>query len=463
MPRIISREEKRSVIDDWLGGESRNKIAIKHDLGSSTVYNYILEWSNEFGVQRADRLRALAIKLKKNRLTVTDCAKGLRMLMIFKKYGIDNEEEDQDRIAYFLKEIYNKCQEVELKPQQVFDYISDILKFSSEIFISQIPQFMKKRTEEKEELENAIQKYYNKINELSNSKKEIEEEIERLLKIKETTTKTYKTYTILKYQLKKYGIGMENLSQFVKCVVGISKKNYDPVQILSIIADYENLEKNANYYKEQVNLKKDELAKLKQDIHLRQIIDNLFKIKVDNVNELEAKGFGINQLRTLSDMLNEISEENNYSFDGIRKEFFDDVKNNYSDVIGSRKEIERLRNELKILEVQTMKEREKYTTLPKILESLIRLSAAGIYEDDIVKIDKILSKTDYYYLYKDKPMSKEALFDDLQKYGNLKLAIKNLEDIEISLKKPNKGMRNRQIKKKSARLKKTTEKNPLIK
>ena len=82
MPRIISREEKRSVIDDWLGGESRNNIAIKHDFGSSTVYNYIQEWSNEFGIQRADRLRALAIKLKKNRLTVTDCAKGLRMLMI---------------------------------------------------------------------------------------------------------------------------------------------------------------------------------------------------------------------------------------------------------------------------------------------------------------------------------------------------------------------------------------------
>jgi hypothetical protein len=462
MPRIISREEKRSVIDDWLGGESRNKIAIKHDLGSSTVYNYILEWSNEFGVQRADRLRALAIKLKKNRLTVTDCAKGLRMLMIFKKYGIDKEEEDQDRIAYFLKEIYNKCQEVELKPQQVFDYISDILKFSSEIFISQIPQFMKKRTEEKEELENAIQKYYNKINELSNSKKEIEEEIERLLKIKETTTKTYKTYTILKYQLKKYGIGMENLSQFVKCVVGISKKNYDPVQILSIIADYENLEKNANYYKEQVNLKKDELAKLKQDIHLTQIIDNLFKIKVDNVNELEAKGFGINQLRTLSDMLNEISEENNYSFDGIRKEFFDDVKNNYSDVIGSRKEIERLRNELKILEVQTIKEREKYNAHPKILESLLRFSTAAIYEDDIVKIDKILSMTDYY-LYKDKPMSKESLIADLQKYGNLKLAIKNLQDIQIDLKKSNKGIRDKQIKKKSARRVQNREKNPLIK
>ncbi len=101
-------------------------------------------------------MRDIAIKLKKNGLTVTDCAKGLRMLMILKKYGI-KDDEDQERVTYFLKEIYTKCQEVGFTSQQVFDYISDILKFSSEISISQIPQFMKKKIEEKEELESTIQ------------------------------------------------------------------------------------------------------------------------------------------------------------------------------------------------------------------------------------------------------------------------------------------------------------------
>ena len=36
MPRIITLDEKLSVIDDWLNGESRNDIAIKHNIGSST-------------------------------------------------------------------------------------------------------------------------------------------------------------------------------------------------------------------------------------------------------------------------------------------------------------------------------------------------------------------------------------------------------------------------------------------
>ena len=34
MPRIISSHEKLAVIDDWLSGESRNDIAIKHNMGS---------------------------------------------------------------------------------------------------------------------------------------------------------------------------------------------------------------------------------------------------------------------------------------------------------------------------------------------------------------------------------------------------------------------------------------------
>ena len=196
------------------------------------------------------------------------------------------------------------------------------------------------------------------------------------------------------------------------------------------------------------------MDKLNQDIDGQKDTLTYFKIKVDVINELEKRGFGINEFRTLISMLNEIGLENNQNFDEVKKEFFDDVKN-YEEVIGSRNEINRLKNELKILEVQTMNEREKYNAYPKIIESIIRLAGAGISETDIVKIDRILSMIDYY-LYKDKPVSKENLIDDLQKYRNLKLSIKNLEDIEIDLKK---RIRDKQIKKKSARVKKTRKKS----
>ncbi len=59
-----------------------------------------------------------------------------------------------------------------------------------------------------------------------------------------------------------------------------------------------------------------------------------------------------------------------------------------------------------------------------------------------------------YYLYKDKPLSKESLIDDLQKYRNLKLAIDNLQDIQTDLE-ANKMARDKLLNKESITMKKT--------
>ena len=57
----------------------------------------------------------------------------------------------------------------QLTHQKVLMYINDILNFSNEISISQIPQFLKIKTKEKEELEISIQNLNEKVNELENS------------------------------------------------------------------------------------------------------------------------------------------------------------------------------------------------------------------------------------------------------------------------------------------------------
>ena len=268
-------------------------------------------------------------------------------------------------------------------------------------------------------------------------------------------TKTYKTFTITRFKLKQYGIPMENLDHFVNCVVGISKENYNPIQIVTKIADYEKLEKEIQLYRSEVSLKKDQLIQLTQDIDAQKNTLNYFKIKIDKLNELERRGFGISELQTLISMLNEIGLENNQDFDETRKRFFDDLEN-YEEVIRSRKEIDRLKNERKGLEVQVIREREKYNSYPKIIESIMRMIGAGISEEDVVNIDKVLLMTDYY-LYKDNQQYKEALFDDLQKYRNLKLAIKNLEDKEIHLRSIQK-IQNKPTKKKRQNIYRTKRK-----
>ena len=41
MPRIKSPTKKSSIIGDWLDGETRENIAIKHNIGSGTGYNIV--------------------------------------------------------------------------------------------------------------------------------------------------------------------------------------------------------------------------------------------------------------------------------------------------------------------------------------------------------------------------------------------------------------------------------------
>ena len=366
------------------------------------------------------------------------------MLMVFKKYGIT--EDEQEKVTHFLKEIYTQCKQVGLTSHQVFLYISDILNFSSEVSISQIPLYMKNKIQEKEKLEGTMQELSRKIDELTEIHDEKEQELKRLSKLKEIMTKDYNIFIKAQFQLEQYGLDMENIDEFVKSVIGMSKENNDYIKVLEKIADYENLEKSTKYFNEQVKLKKDELAKLEESINNKKKDLSYFEVKLENIKELEMRGFGIIEFRTLINILNEIGIEKNQDFNVTIKKFFDDVKN-YVEVIGSRIEIDRLKNELKILEIETMKEREKYIAYPTVIESILRLAGSGINEQDIIKIDKILMMTDYYP-NKDKPLYKETLIDDLQKYGNLKLIIKNLQETEKDLK----------LKKRTTRYKKQSKK-----
>ena len=262
---------------------------------------------------------------------------------------------------------------------------------------------------------------YQKINELEDTQKEKEQEIHRLSKITEKMTRHYRIFSTAKFELGKYGISMENLGQFVDCVKGIAKENYNVTKVLELIRDYDNLLYYIQLYKKEEEAKKDELNLLNQEINSPKGLLDSYRIKSDIAEDLERMDFGINELRNLYGTLMEIGRENNTenkTFEQIKKEFFDDIKS-YDEILGSRKEKDRLKNEIKNLELQLIKEKERYNSYPKVVQSLEKLSNVGIYEDDIIVMDKIISMAGIR-IYKDKPMYKQNLIDDLQKYGNLK-------------------------------------------
>ena len=150
---------------------------------------------------------------------------------------------------------------------------------------------MKKKIQEKEDLESAVQQLSKKTKELTDIQEDKQQELERLSKMEERMTQTYKMFTSAQFRLEQHGIKMDDMDMFVKSVVGMSRANYDYVQILAKIAEHEKLEKDLDYYKEEITRTKNESAKLNQEIHDKKNDLNYYNIKLDILNELESKGF----------------------------------------------------------------------------------------------------------------------------------------------------------------------------
>ena len=92
------------------------------------------------------------------------------------------------------------------------------------------------------------------------------QEIQRLSGIAKKLSNHYRLFTMTKYRLDQYGISMENLDQFVDCIKGIAKENYDVTRVLELIRDYDNLVYYIDLYKKEVEAKKDELNLLNQGL-----------------------------------------------------------------------------------------------------------------------------------------------------------------------------------------------------
>ena len=65
MPAAIDSQVKKQVINQWLSGDSRDRIAADNEIGAGTVSNIINEWKKGVEDSDYDSLRELAVYSKK--------------------------------------------------------------------------------------------------------------------------------------------------------------------------------------------------------------------------------------------------------------------------------------------------------------------------------------------------------------------------------------------------------------
>ena len=79
---------KSAVIDAWMMGKTRDKIASEFNISTGSVSNIIEQWQNRIGVFDANNLRELGLALKKAGITPVQCVDGLRITNIINQLAL---------------------------------------------------------------------------------------------------------------------------------------------------------------------------------------------------------------------------------------------------------------------------------------------------------------------------------------------------------------------------------------
>jgi hypothetical protein len=193
MPTKLPDNIKSLVIQQWLKGEQRDKIAVDNGLSAGAVTNIVNNWRQALGFAAADELRDLAVTINKIGITPAQCAVGFRVAMMMNRLGIKEESYES-----FMSDVYNRCKNLGLTPENIASYLIDLLEFSKTVPYSKIPDYSELKTQEKKKLEEEIERLKDQKEDLEGQKSVAEDLRDIALKDEKMTAASLKWYSTLR-------------------------------------------------------------------------------------------------------------------------------------------------------------------------------------------------------------------------------------------------------------------------
>ena len=385
MPAKLPEKAKSLVIQQWLRGYQRDKIADNSGLSAGAVTNIVNDWKERLGFALADELRELAVTLNKIGITPVQCAIGSRVATMMNRLGVKEED-----IESFIAETYNRCKNLGLTPESIASYLTDLLQFSKTIPFTEIPDYIESKKKEKEKTEKEIEGLQEHIDDLEGQRLATQDLLDITLHDKKMTTAKLKWYSDIKEELAKYGIPADDISQLAKVVNGIQQQGFDANKVLSEFSNVKMLRAECKAYQDNMQRLKEQYDALKRDCSFLQQEVSSHNQSLTVYNELKAIGLGLKELKLLWHTISEIASANNISsYDSVQK-FLKDIDEQYDDKLGFESKIDKLRAEVNRLAQEEAVLRSQLLIIPLIAPSLTRLLQRGVTEQNIVDIAELL-------------------------------------------------------------------------
>ncbi|MGC1930351.1 MAG: helix-turn-helix domain-containing protein [Candidatus Nitrosopolaris sp.] len=149
MPSAIDTQVKKQVINQWLTGDSRDRIAAHNNIGRGTVSNIIDEWKKGVENSEYDSVRELTVSLKKQGISLSELACSVRLNNYIQKLGAN-----QDQIESFIANLANSPQ-----PAKLIDVANQVAQISRSdlIPLEELEEHVKHKEEEKQRLQQEIE------------------------------------------------------------------------------------------------------------------------------------------------------------------------------------------------------------------------------------------------------------------------------------------------------------------
>src|SRR4051794_39561482 len=114
MPAAIDESIKRKVIQQWISGDTRDKIAAENNIGAGTVTSIVSNYKLALETLDFDSIRQLSIEIRKQGLNFADLALHVRVYNYFVKSGAA-----EDKIESFIANVSTD----DVSPEKVIEFV----------------------------------------------------------------------------------------------------------------------------------------------------------------------------------------------------------------------------------------------------------------------------------------------------------------------------------------------------
>jgi cell division septum initiation protein DivIVA len=348
MPAPINEIVKRRVIQQWLSGEARAKIAIDNNVGEGTVSSIISYFKLGLDDAEFDSARELALEVRKQGLTLSELSSRVRLYNFIKSSGAS-----EDQIEAFIANVISS----DVSPENIVQYVNQLFAVSREqsVPLDQVPNYIEQKLEEKQKIDDQIK------------------EADATLQSKNVSIETINEHIQLNEELSKYRLSTEDIHRLVNLLLAAKEYRYSPGKIVAKLRSIKGLENKENKLKNSCDVLSKQADKYKGIIPLANIIWDLrisknelisFKIAVNEAAEL----FGFPRSTAAVYVLNNLREYNKKG---------------------------QLKKELSSLYLQKYAVNEFCSRHSQVIIALANLQTHGITEEQIMSVNNFMESNGY--------------------------------------------------------------------